>query len=894
MTGLGSRPWCGVNCLRALRSLRAGVTAMRAFGLLAAVAALGACQPATAPLERLDGGVGGCFSLVEERTCVTRNPGRVVVWVESMAPGLRLRGRTETAEVVEGGTRWSLTVEAPMLLEVEDAFGKTRFEVEIRPEAGPWRDAMYAGAGCEPEPANADPHVHAFWLTGRARCADLTARLPVLEQAIVAHRERGDALRADWDLAMWLNLAPTGAPVPDGGWLPSMVALESQYFWHRHFGMEANTAGNLADAHRYAARALAVSVVLNREEKRWSYADAVGELAETYTSAGRYSEALAVSTAALRAVRNRPGEDDSCATVMLLDRIAWFAILAKRPDAEIEAWLDEADAIGPEVRAACPMGMYRGSWHQTVNRALFLARAGRPEALDLMAEVDPNAANKPASVAWAWLTLAEAQLAAGRPVEVAGTLATIFRPGEPTPFQPPGRVLQARAWLAQGRPAAARAELITALDTIDRLATRAPLGRGRGSLVDTMTEASFLLATLHADAGDSEAAFAALRRHRRRALLGLHQASAVAERGGHRGVTWRALRQAIDTGEAPETGWDVDPTADTAGDSGDTGGLPPAVVAELERVLRSPDLGPAAPLRSPAPGELLVLAGRDFDGRVLLWWQRAGGEPMQQRLSWSDDSKTLSNRLVDRLTPVLARGIDRVTWLPIGVLRSLPLARGEWRGRPLGVQIPVVTSLDLGMTPAVPELGAAAVFADPTGDLVAARREGEAVASALGAATKRPLDVDLYVGRAASRDTMVALLESDVDLVHFAGHAAFSYDGWSSGLSLADGAQLAAWELLYLHQVPAVVSMTACESSRSEAGDTERVGLAQAFVLAGSRAVLAADVPIDDHLAGRYGRVWAQALAQHQPATAAWLSANQAVFEEFPEAPWWSFRLWSP
>ena len=422
--------------------------------------------------------MGGCFSLVDEYTCVTKSPGRVVVWVESTEPGLRLRGRPEASEVVEDGARWILTLEESTVLVVEDDTGAARFEVDVRLEAGPWRDAMYAGAGCEPEPADADEHVHAFWLTGRARCAEVTERLPVLEQAIAAHRGRGDMLRADWDLAMWLNLAPAGALVPDGGWLPSMVALESQYFWHRHFGMEANAAGNLADAHRYAARALSVSVVLAREDKRWNYADAVGELAETYTSAGRYSEALAVSVAALDEMQERWGERESCSTAMLLDRIAWFAILARRPHEETEAWLDRAAAIGADVRETCPMSMYRGSWHQTVNRALFLARAGRPEALALMDEVDPTAANKPASVAWAWLTRAEAQLVAGHPEEVADTVAVLLESSEPTPFQPPALVLRARAWLALGDAAAARAELTAALATIDRLAAHAPLAAG--------------------------------------------------------------------------------------------------------------------------------------------------------------------------------------------------------------------------------------------------------------------------------------------------------------------------------------------------------------------------------------------------------------------------------
>jgi hypothetical protein len=88
--------------------------------------------------------------------------------------------------------------------------------------------------------------------------------------------------------------------------------------------------------------------------------------------------------------------------------------------------------------------------------------------------------------------------------------------------------------------------------------------------------------------------------------------------------------------------------------------------------------------------------------------------------------------------------------------------------------------------------------------------------------------------------------------------------------------------------------MTACESSRSSPGQSERLGLAQAFILAGSQAVLAADVPIPDELAHRFGVAWAEALAAGKSPEAAWLAAANKSSNAIPDSTWWNIRLWIP
>ena len=856
-----------------------------------AVLLLGGCSSGEDGQLALDGGVGGCFSLLDEQTCVTKPDARLVVWVEDTTPGLRLRHHDTPGEAVEDGTRWVVQVDGPTELVVEDPLGRPRFSLAVRPAAARWREALYAGASCAPLPDDADGDMEVFYASGRARCTEEPEPMRWLEEAIDGHRQRGDGQRLDWDLSMWAELATYWEPVPGGAWLPSQRSLESRYFWHYHHGRRANAMGNLADAHWFLEEARRMAVVMKREDQGAFFMGPATQMSSNLASAGRHEEAAALAEETIGALLVAWPERDSCEYLVSESSAAWFDAFSSDHSDRVASHLDVVDELLARSPHTCP-ARYATAWHAAVNRANHLARTGLPEeALALLEGVSLDAAPNDESGAWATLLTARAQLAMGHPQPVAALVAPLLPPHAPSAFTPRAHLLAAEADLAVEQREKARAHLTQSLRAVETLAARAPLGHSRGSALDSLARAAWLLAGLEADAGAPEAALAHLRAHRRRALLGLHQAVAAAHVGAYHGVRWAELRQAVDTGEGLDglEPWERE-TGAPLGDTGveDSGRLPAAVSREVERVLADGALAPAAPLRRPDSGELLVLAGV-FDGTLEVWTHRQGASPARWRRPAPRTPSARLDALAEALAPHLP-GIEQVTYLPLGRLRALPLERVPWQGHPLGLQLPVATSLDLGARTPSPPVGSAAVVADPTGDLAAARAEGEAIALALDG----PMDVALHTGEAASEDAMVALLTGEAELLHFAGHASFADDGWSSDLALAAGAQLPAWKLLTLERVPPLVSMTACESSRSAYGATERLGLAQAFVLAGSRYVVAADVPVDDSLARTFGEAWATALARGADPPRAWLAATRATATAHPTEPWWSFRLWTP
>lgn len=89
-----------------------------------------------------------------------------------------------------------------------------------------------------------------------------------------------------------------------------------------------------------------------------------------------------------------------------------------------------------------------------------------------------------------------------------------------------------------------------------------------------------------------------------------------------------------------------------------------------------------------------------------------------------------------------------------------------------------------------------------------------------------------------------------VSLFHYAGHAKTSgVVGFESELTLHDGRIAVAELLASSEQTPSVVVLSGCETGKSSEAGVEALGLAQAFVLAGSDEVIATDRPLDDRVA---------------------------------------------
>jgi hypothetical protein len=176
----------------------------------------------------------------------------------------------------------------------------------------------------------------------------------------------------------------------------------------------------------------------------------------------------------------------------------------------------------------------------------------------------------------------------------------------------------------------------------------------------------------------------------------------------------------------------------------------------------------------------------------------------------------------------------RVLIAPMGAAWDWPFERWKLGGAPLGARrLAFSTGLSPldGPEPRAPE--AAAVVADPSGDLPHSRREGELVQRALALPPERVLS-----GERVTPSALVGLLERS-DFLHFAGHARSAAEG-APAFVLAAGAALEIGELGGLRSAPHWLVLSACESAAGggpEAGASW--GLAQVLLAVGARAVVA-------------------------------------------------------
>lgn len=260
-----------------------------------------------------------------------------------------------------------------------------------------------------------------------------------------------------------------------------------------------------------------------------------------------------------------------------------------------------------------------------------------------------------------------------------------------------------------------------------------------------------------------------------------------------------------------------------------------------------------------------------------------------------DDPDALSRSLLVPFRSLLDRA-ERLRVLPYGLLRSVDFHALPLDGEPLLFRHLVIYSLDLPSRPAaaLPARPVALLVADPEGNLPEARQEAEAVGAAIRSWSKRWSLWQLDGLDATARAVRKALPEAD--LFHFAGHGRFAgFSGWDSSLQLADGSRLTLADLLALRPVPSWVVLSSCDAGlSSEQARGEGVGIAQAFLLAGSRAVIAATERVEDGTAraliDELYRGWEPGADLPRQLQRAQLALRQ----KRPDADWQSFRLFEP
>lgn len=237
------------------------------------------------------------------------------------------------------------------------------------------------------------------------------------------------------------------------------------------------------------------------------------------------------------------------------------------------------------------------------------------------------------------------------------------------------------------------------------------------------------------------------------------------------------------------------------------------------------------------------------------------------------------------------RRAEQVRVIAYGALRPVDFHALPFAGGILLSHAPVVYPLDLAEPPAAaPASSLALVLSGP--GLREAPREAREVLSALESSAGA-WRAELLTGEAASEPEVRRRLP-DAALFHYAGHAAFDDDsrGWDSHLALAGGGRLTVDDVLALPRVPRWVVLSGCETGRdSRRAPRPSIGLAQAFLVAGAEAVVAATADVADAdaaaLMSAFYRHWDGAT----PLAVALRKAQLERRELDPESDWQDFRI---
>lgn len=544
------------------------------------------------------------------------------------------------------------------------------------------------------------------------------------------------------------------------------------------------------------------------------------------------------------------------------------------------------------------------------------------------------------------LNLALGQLQAGRVSAVPALLSRAAgMDADATPFDRLWRLdLQARLALAEGRPAAARslyqrldtaaasalapdsrwraaygealcdhalgrpADALAALDRADRLledeSLKVPIHEGREQFLAGREQATALHLELLLDGGRNADALAVARRSRSRLLRQLargdrlaHLTPAEKERWyADLGEYWRQ-RKPLDDDTAADWTLPEDQRRRAVARRTEQDAVARRSLDHAFGVLGSAGERDAA--QPPArPGEV-TLAYHPI-ARGWVGFAQAEGSVQVHRFDLPTailgDPQELANRLLAPFRAAITRA-RRVRILAYGELRGIAFHALPFGGDVLLAGRPVVYGLDLTAARGAPPAAArrALVVADPLRDLPEAAREGEAVAGALRARQAR-WTLELLEGTSATAEGVKRSLARS-DLFHFAGHGIFAgARGWDSDLMLAGGTRLTVGDLLALPKVPRWVVLAGCDTGRSSAAaPIEGLGLASAFLLAGSGAVVATTGVVDDRAVSKMVADLYRRWDGSAPDLASLLQQAQLAWRRGdPAGGWATFRIFEP
>jgi len=186
------------------------------------------------------------------------------------------------------------------------------------------------------------------------------------------------------------------------------------------------------------------------------------------------------------------------------------------------------------------------------------------------------------------------------------------------------------------------------------------------------------------------------------------------------------------------------------------------------------------------------------------------------------------------------------------------------------------------------------IVINPTGDLPGASVEGESLIRNLSALSSDVHRSSLN-GTEATLDAVCELL-TQVDVLHFCGHAAFdAHNPAAAGLQLTDGQVLTASHLSEVHSLPRVVVLNACQAARVR-GDSANLpsgaySLAAMLLRSGVEAFVGTFWQVDDAAAADFSASVYQSLTAGETLRASVTRARRLLAER-KHADWGNYILY--
>jgi tetratricopeptide (TPR) repeat protein len=680
--------------------------------------------------------------------------------------------------------------------------------------------------------------------------------------------------------------------------LPPKAPAESRYYEEFYRGLLAREEGDYRLALAAVQRAVEIAErVLWDGYREWT---AKQTLALLLGKLGRFREAAEL----FESLGPTPKIATPCEKAQLLNNQAWSALLACEAG---ESFADPTSLLERSLATYKTCDRFTGDkeFNLLINLALAHLQGRRvQQAKDVLAQAHNLAPAAPLYQKLWWLDL-EARIALqdGQREEALRGFQRLEELALAT-SSPDGRLRaafgQARSHQDLGDLTAALEALQKAEALLDEQSLQIPLYAGRETFMATRQA----VVSLHVDTllrqGRNAEALDVARHARSRMLRQLERSDRLANLTPDQRARWDGLlakyqeKRAV-LEERAKDDWKL-PLDQLSREQAARKAETEAVKELLDQaflVLGDPPR--EAPPRPPSPGELILAYHPLPDGWV--GFAADGKTVAVHRFELPPGVLSRPEELAERLLVPFRTSIEKAK--KIRILASGPLQSVDFHELPFAMDVllakcPVAYGLDLPAPPGQPHERHALLVADPQGDLPGTLVEARMVQDALQHQVRPWITEELKAEQAspqAVRDRLAA-----ADLLHYAGHGIFSgFGGWESSLPLAGETELTLGDLLALERVPAWVVLSGCETGRSSAETpVESLGLAYAFLLAGSQAVIASTRRADDRTVPAFFAELYRHWDGEQDLAVALQHAQLSWQRRNSKADWAGFRIFEP